>query len=570
MKKFLNALVFFAIILFSTNCLARENVSDWYIKEFKTNIDVRSDSSLDITETILADCGPAKRHGIYRVLPTRQILDNEEINSPIILESITDPSGKEYKYETTNDRINHTVSWKIGDPDKYVSGENIYIIKYHVKNAVRHGNTNFDELYWNLNGNFWELETDRFQATVNFPPQINQSNTTLNLYSGEFNEKNSLGIESQFISDHTIGINYDQTLGAGQGITLSATFPKNIVAPYKPSLLEKFGEYLSLLIPLFALWLCIKLWKRYGDDPSVNPTIAPEFEIPEKLAPIDMGILQTDGLLRSNFVTASIINLAVNGRIKIKKLEGKGVLKKDDFELEKTNSKYKPSTAEDKLLASLFGSKTTIKTSELRNNFYTHLSSISSAANTHLTKKGYLVSNSRLPQWIMLTVGIVVMALSIVALSLSTILTISLAASGILFVAFSFVMPRRTLEGLKLLGRVKGFRLYLDKVEKYRQQVLEKQDTFEKMLPYAMLFGMTKQYIRKMHDIYGENYFNNYHPSWYYYAAASNFSIGSFGSEISDLSGYMSSTISSSPPSSGSGGGGFSGGGGGGGGGGGW
>lgn len=131
-------------------------------------------------------------------------------------------------------------------------------------------------------------------------------------------------------------------------------------------------------------------------------------------------------------------------------------------------------------------------------------------------------------------------------------------------------MPKRTAEGAKLIGRVRGFKLYLDKVEKYRQQVLEKQNTFEKMLPYAILFGMTAQYIRKMKSIYGEDYFSSYHPAWYYYGTLGTFNVDQFSSQISNLSSSMASTISSSPSSSGAGGGGFSGGGGGGGGGGGW
>ena len=38
---------------------ARENVTDWYIKNFETEIVVNKDSTLDITEWITADCGNA-------------------------------------------------------------------------------------------------------------------------------------------------------------------------------------------------------------------------------------------------------------------------------------------------------------------------------------------------------------------------------------------------------------------------------------------------------------------------------------------------------------------------------
>jgi uncharacterized membrane protein len=112
--------------------------------------------------------------------------------------------------------------------------------------------------------------------------------------------------------------------------------------------------------------------------------------------------------------------------------------------------------------------------------------------------------------------------------------------------------------------------MYMDKAERYRQKYLEKENIFEKLLPYAIMFGITTMWIKKMKNIYGEEYFNTYHPAWYYGAGLASFNADTFGAQISQISSNMASTMSSSPSSSGSGGGGFSGGGGGGGGGGGW
>ncbi len=110
----------------------------------------------------------------------------------------------------------------------------------------------------------------------------------------------------------------------------------------------------------------------------------------------------------------------------------------------------------------------------------------------------------------------------------------------------------------------------MNTAEKYRQRFNEKENYFEKFLPYAIVFGMTGEWIKKMRDIYGEEYFNRYHPIWFYGAAFTNFDVDSFSSELNSMTSNMASTMASHPSSSGSGGGGFSGGGGGGGGGGGW
>ncbi len=131
-------------------------------------------------------------------------------------------------------------------------------------------------------------------------------------------------------------------------------------------------------------------------------------------------------------------------------------------------------------------------------------------------------------------------------------------------------MPRRTEKGADLLWKAQGFQLFIKMTEKYRQQFNEKENIFEKFLPYAMIFGLVSVWIKNMKAIYGEEYFATYHPYWYAGYALASFDANAFDSMINDLSNNMAETLASSPSSSGSGGGGFSGGGGGGGGGGGW
>ncbi|PJA86583.1 MAG: hypothetical protein CO141_03960, partial [Candidatus Moranbacteria bacterium CG_4_9_14_3_um_filter_42_9] len=154
--------------------LARENVTDWYIQDFETEIKVNKDSTLDITEKITADCGNAVgKHGIFRILPEQiKITDGGTSKTPVELIGITDFSGQPLKYAETKNRDDATVTWKIGDPGKTVQGVNYYLVRYRVKNAIRFGNPQFDELYWNLSGNFWDLEIDQFHAKVIFPPEV--------------------------------------------------------------------------------------------------------------------------------------------------------------------------------------------------------------------------------------------------------------------------------------------------------------------------------------------------------------------------------------------------------------
>ncbi len=548
---------------------ARENVDYWYIKDFQTEITVNTDSSLDIVENIVADAGIARKHGIFRVLPTVQYLKNKKINSPIVLKSITDFNGNKYHFETARSYIDNTITWKIGSEDIFVTGVNNYRISYKVKNAVRH-NDSFDELYWNLSGNFWDIPIDSFTATVKFPEGINRRNMETNIYSGVFGDSNTLNPDLSFTDDSTVKVSYNNTLEPGQGITLSATFPDGIISPYKPTLWEKYGVYLLYLIPLIVLFVSYKLWSKYGRDPKINPTIAPEFEIPEKLTPIEMGLIYSDGTLHDEYISASIINLAVNGFIKIKKIDKKGIFGSEDFQLEKSKSNEPKNPAEKELFERLFRGSENVLLSSLKNNFYTHLPAIASAGKKPLYKLDYLTPYSSTFLYIFIGFGAISVIASIFAFMIIVHFGVAVLLSGLILLIFSPFMRKRSKAGHMIFNRIKGFKMYMDKAEKYRQQYLEKENIFEKLLPYAIMFGITREWIKKMKDIYGEKYFATYHPVWFYGAGISSFNADSFSSQISAISSNMASTMSSSPSSSGSGGGGFSGGGGGGGGGGGW
>jgi len=132
-------------------------------------------------------------------------------------------------------------------------------------------------------------------------------------------------------------------------------------------------------------------------------------------------------------------------------------------------------------------------------------------------------------------------------------------------------MRRRTHAGAEMLWELNGFKLYLGKTDKYRMEFYEKANIFEKYLPYAIAFGLTKQWLKRMHDVYQARGQNMTVWPWYVGSAHSLNSFNDFTDSIDSMIGSFSNTVGSSPSSSSSsGGGGFSGGGGGGGGGGSW
>jgi len=566
--------LFLLIFLMPLKSEAREkaNITDWYIKNFQSEIIVNKDSSLDITEKITADCGNLPdKHGIYRVLPTQVYKTSTEvIKTPIKLISVTDFNGRPVHYEESSSFTYHTISWKIGDSDRTVTGENNYIIKYKVKNAIRFFNEDFDELYWNLNGNFWEIETDSFTGKIVFPAEITQANTKIDYYTGSFGAKSEDGATYSWSADNILEFNSTRTLKSGEGITASVIFPKNIFTPYKPGFFEKYWQYFSFILPIISFIICFLLWAKFGNDPNIKGPIVPEFEVPGGLKPMEMGEVMTNGKLSTNHVSAGIINMAVNKMIKIEKAENK------DYKLMLLKKELRDiSEAETLLIEELFSGKDETMLSKLKNKFYSKLGTLEDSIKKKLEKEK-LIGGSNSCLRITFIMFAVFAFPAVFFFIVWWILALNLLLTSIIFIIFAILIPRRSVEAVQMMRKIEGFKLYMKTAEKYRQQFNEKENIFEKYLPYAMIFGITGLWIEKIKKIYGQDYFNTYHPIWFIGPGFEHFDAGSFDNAISSLSSNMSSTLASAPSASGSGGwsggggGGFSGGGGGGGGGGGW
>jgi len=573
MKTFFKILLSFVVLfLWQGPVLARDNVSDWYVKDFQTEITVNSDSSLNITEKILADCGTAQnKHGIFRVFPKNYQTKDANFILPFELLSITGSDGKSLNYSVVSD--SNTITYKIGDPNIDVSGENFYEIKYKVKNVIRSENQNFDELYYNILGNFWDLEIDKFTAQINFPSEISKDNTELYYYSGVLGSKNSNLVSGTWTGSNTLKIDSQHQFLKNEGVTVSVTFPKNIINPYVLTFKDKYGfsvgdTIISLIFFVLIFFTSFYVWKKYGKEPNLNRTVVPEFEIPDNLTPIEMGGVTKKGALHDNGVTATIIRLGFLAYLTIAKEEQKNVFVSSDFKLTRTDKSVGADLyeAEKFILDKIFKSKKEINLRDLKNNFYKDLPKISKIILSDLKGRGFIdVSGEKYGIVMFIAAGILFFSVFIFSYSIIILLSFLVSASVVLI--FAFLMSKLTVKGAELELRIKGFKLYMNTAEKYRSRFQEQTGVLDKLLPYAILFGITKEWLKKMKDIYGEDYFATYHPAFMIGAlSVSDFS--SFSESLNAISEGISSNIA--PSSSGAGGGGFSGGGGGGGGGGGW
>jgi uncharacterized membrane protein len=132
---------------------------------------------------------------------------------------------------------------------------------------------------------------------------------------------------------------------------------------------------------------------------------------------------------------------------------------------------------------------------------------------------------------------------------------------------FGYFMPARTVKGTDAYAWALGFKEYLSKAEKYRLKWEEKENIFEKFLPYAMVFGVVDKWAKAFAGL------NTQPPSWYHGSSMNVWSPIIFANTLSTATssfGHAMMTAPSAKGGGGFGGGGMGGGGFGGGGGGSW
>lgn len=240
-----------------------------------------------------------------------------------------------------------------------------------------------------------------------------------------------------------------------------------------------------------------------------------------------------------------------------------------DYELEnkKDWANAKDLTEHEKrLLKGLFASKVLgkIKLSK-KKKFYTHVQIASRKVAEQIKAKGYF-ENSWVNSKALYVVGGIILGFVMFMIGSATQrldFILSAILSGLTLIVFGVLMSKKTMKGAEAYWHAKGYKHYIDIAEKYRVQFNEKENIFEKTLPYAMVFGNVDKWAKAFEGMMDKE------PSWYHSSSGvGGFRPTTFSNNLSSGFAAAATAASVSPSSSSSGG--SSGGGGGGGGGGSW
>ncbi len=537
---------------------------DFNINGFHADITIHQDSSFEITETIQVEF-LRPRHGIYREIPDRYFDElGRTLKTPIKIHSVTDTTGTPLKYRVT--RAGNVIHVRIGDPEKYVTGQQTYVLSYRVQNALLFLEEH-DELYWNVTGNFWPALIETASADVRLTAVMPGDGPSTSCYTGREGSREAACRMQQAMG----GAHFSTTrpLQPGEGLTISFAWRKGLVDP--PSAWQEFlwavnfGENWVFLFPLGTTLFMIRQWRRRGRDPKVREAVTVAYGPPEHegraLSPAELGTL-VDEKVDARDITAAIVGLAVKGYLRIEERVEEGwVFNTMDYVLKLVKEPDAGLTEFERLLlGKIFSdSSNQVRMSQLRNKFYKHLSLLQSTLYKELVKKGYFAVSPEAVRKTYLGAGVVLGGSMAVALAVlvpeSEVRIIAGLLTGVPVAILARYMPAKTAEGALAHAQILGFEEFLSRAEKDRLERMGDKNLFSKFLPYAVALDVVDNWSEAFTGIFQEP------PQWYTSSRPGQFRVFSpqaFSRSLNTMTTTLGAAMFSAPRGSGGRGGGGS------------
>ncbi len=198
------------------------------IRRFAVEIEVEQDGDIVVTETIVVNVeGREIRRGIFRDFPAYYLDEDDRGRLPYRYDVLSvQRDGAREPYE--RERDGNAVRLRIGDPDRFLEyREHVYEIRYRVKNQIRYFE-DYDELYWEVTGVYWQFPILEASASIVFPPGLNI--VGMDSFTGAFG---ATGRDAAYQREGNAHVfKTTAPLAAREGLGVSMRFEKGLIDPH--------------------------------------------------------------------------------------------------------------------------------------------------------------------------------------------------------------------------------------------------------------------------------------------------------------------------------------------------
>ncbi|NYF16987.1 putative membrane protein YgcG [Microbacterium sp. AK009] len=562
---------------------ASGNVDDFVFErmdaEYTLGREEDGTSTLRVVESFVAVFPENQNRGLRREIPADY---NGQPTFPEVV-SVTDEAGDPRPSEVETDGGWMTITSRADD---YLSGRQTFVFTYTLRNVTDSFADTSDEFYWDVNGNGWRQPFGEVTATLIIPPDVADALTGRQAcYVGGFGDATTCPIEVTAEGDGAVVSAGARNLAPTETLTIAVGFDTGTFARFDDSYLASgwgWAQGAAGVAGLGVLVGAVVVNRRFLRNDPGRPTIIAEYTPPPGIDALESALLLGK---TAKAIPAEVLEQAVVGSIRI--LEGE----KRWFGSARLQAELVDASRADRdgrmLLEGLFDED--LRPGEIYEfggndtHFSRTAQKILAAGRKELKTRGlYRTVPARVRAWpiaVAILIGVMIVLFGAFALAgsvdpLLPILVIVLGA-GLTIVTVAVLSTRPlSAAGAEVRDHLQGLKIFIEWAEADRIRMLqtptgaerrpihtddprEMLHLYERLLPYAVVFGQEKQWAEHLAIYYGDDT-----PGWY--IGTTGFNAAAFSAGISSLS----ATAAASSSSGGSSGGGSAGGGGGGGGGG--
>lgn len=571
---------------------AHADVNDFVYDSWHVAYEVSTDDAgravANVTETVSPRFPETDQNrGIVRGIP----IGYEGVGTDPRDFTVTDAAGKPVPFEIEDEDGYRIVL--VGD-DSFVHGSQTYVLSYTLSHVVlARDDGTADEFYWDVMDFEHEQPVANFSAEFVFAPElVGELDGNMRCYAGPPRSTEECALSGAGSREDPITLS-GISLDAKEGVTVAVGMAPGTV-PQPPQRLPHFAlDGLPMIIGggglATGIASAVAVSRFKGRRRTGRGTVIAQYDVPADLPPLIAGPVFGDPV--RDPVTAEIVHLAVIGATQLAEEvpESKKKKKKKPVQVVRV---VDPSRAADPLDAAMLQalvpgaqpglSRALPAESE---EFSSAMSALEAEGKQAAVDRGYLervrVPGARAFGYPTLVISVVLAALGVAGLMfrgsplplLFIVGAFITAALAIYALAKHQVYTHRGAEAREYL---QGVKLFIEVAEEDRIKTLQSYSgaerrevdgvevihLYERLLPYAMLFNMEKEWSGVLQARYTA--MPTYEPHWY--PGIAMYGLAGFSESLSRYTDVVTSSVSyTSSSAGGSTGGGFAGGGGGGG-----
>lgn len=521
------------------------NKINYVISNYDINIKVKDNNTYEVIENITVNYKKDNKPFV-RTIPINL---KEDLYKNISISNLKIDS--EYSFRKTKE--NYIIEI---DELTTANSEKKYQISYEY-NYGKDSTDEYDILYYILNGITNDTVITNLTFKIEMPEEVNKDIVEIAIINEAVQTQNNIIFE---VEKNIITGKYVKSLYPEESMVIQMKLPDKYFANAKEE--HSLSIFIMVIIPLISVMIAFAMWYAFGKDSKYTKKRITT--VPDKLNSMEIGYLYKGRTCHLD-LAAMILDFANRGYLKIEEDESDFSLIKS-FELHKLKEFRGKNNKERLIFENLFKNKEVVTPEDIDQNFYNAVINVTEDLND-TENKGRIFEDTNNQTFITMLLTIVslfaimfipsieygsiddtVISIFMISLyiliyaavyslarekifrvliviiilvhSISYIATIPLAYAlindigyllafifgilcTILLIMFIKIMPKRTLYGNKMLGRILGFKNYLETITKdeIKAKLKDNPNFFYDMLPYTMVLGISNQWIKKFENI---------------------------------------------------------------------